>query len=100
MNDFTNVQNQLHVNSISGGKSANNRHNSWFETMAEAWGQALDNQADRIVARADDFNNGLESPAQVTMLTAESLRMQFLSNASHTSLTSMGSALETMARKQ
>ena len=73
---------------------------SWFEAMAEAWGQALDNQANRMVARAETLTNGNESPEAITMLTAESLRMQFLSNSSHTALTSMGSALETMARKQ
>jgi len=73
---------------------------SWFEVMAEAWGEALDNQANRLISRAETLNDGNESPQAVTMLTAESLRMQFLSNSSHTALTSMGSALETMARKQ
>ena len=69
--------------------------------MAEAWGQALDQQAAKIetlsttVAEAGD-----DTPSQITQLTAESLRMGFLSNSSHTSLTSVASALETMARKQ
>ncbi len=39
-------------------------------------------------------------PSSITQLTAESLKMGFMSSSSHTSLTSVGSALETMARKQ
>ena len=73
---------------------------SWFEVMADAWGQALDNQANDIVTRSESLTTGNESPREITLLTAESLRMQFLSNSSHTALTSMGTALETMARKQ
>ena len=73
---------------------------SWFEVMAEAWGKALDRQANRIIETADQLNDGLENPSVVNRLQAESLRMQFLSNASHTAITSVGSSLETMARKQ
>jgi len=46
------------------------------------------------------YTSGEDSPSRVHELTAESLRMGFLSNSSHTSLTSVASALETMARKQ
>ncbi|MBX2826291.1 MAG: hypothetical protein KTR33_16265 [Gammaproteobacteria bacterium] len=86
----------------SGGTTANNRKNSsWYEAMAEAWGQALDTQASRIESLATEVSDaGNDTPSQITQLTAESLRMGFLSNSSHTSLTSVASALETMARKQ
>lgn len=100
MNDFTTVQTQLALNSTGASKTGKGDNSSWFEAMAEAWGEALDNQANTMIDRAEGLSNGAESPAEITMLTAESLRMQFLSNSSHTSLTSMGSALETMARKQ
>lgn len=73
---------------------------SWFQSMASAWGTALDAQADRISVLAQDVTEGVDTPAQLTQLTAESLRMGFISNSSHTSLTSVGSALETLARKQ
>ena len=76
------------------------RSGNWFEAMASAWGEALDNQANRIVERADELVGGEGTPQQVTMMTAESLRMQFLSNSSHTAISSTGTALETMARKQ
>lgn len=82
--------------------SNNNRKksDSWFETMADAWGDALNAQATRIVDQADKVAEGFDTPSEITALTAESLRMNFISNSSHTSLTSVGSALETLARKQ
>src|SRR4051812_7043471 len=73
---------------------------TFFEAMAEAWGQALDRQADKIVAKSDALTGGDDSPAAVTALTTESLKMSFLSNSSHTAISTVGSALETMARKQ
>ena len=87
-------------NGTSGARARTTADSSWFEAMAGAWGRALDDQANRIVSRAETLTNGNESPEAITMLTAEAMRMQFLSNSSHTSLTAMGSALETMARKQ
>ncbi len=73
---------------------------SWYEAMAEAWGKALDKQADKIIELADGLEEGGDTPSKYNQFTAESLRMGIISNASHTSLTSVASALETMARKQ
>ena len=74
---------------------------SWFEAMAQAWGQALDAQAVVIQQKSDAVSNGgTDSPSAITALSTESLRMSFLSDNSHTSLTSVGEALDTMARKQ
>lgn len=73
---------------------------NWFEAMADAWGDALNDQADRIVQQSERVADGLNSPSEITALTAESLRMSFISNSSHTALTSVGTALETLARKQ
>ncbi len=80
------------------GKSGDKAN--WFEAMAEAWGEALDKQAGNIETLADQISGGDDKPATVTQLTAESLKMGFLSNSSHTALSSVGAALETMARKQ
>lgn len=85
---------------LSAQPSGRKNSNSWFEEMAGAWGSALNAQAARIVEQADEVANGFDTPAEITALTAESLRMNFISNSSHTSLTSVGSALETLARKQ
>lgn len=96
MAEFTTSQ----VTSMLAVQPGNNRKNSWFEEMADAWGTALNAQATRIVEKADEVSGGMDTPAEITELTAESLRMNFISNSSHTSLTSVGSALETLARKQ
>jgi hypothetical protein len=72
---------------------------NWFEAFANAWGQALDNQAGVIEAAADTVSNGGDKPSDITKLTAESMRMSFMANSSHTSLDSVSKALETMARK-
>jgi hypothetical protein len=71
---------------------------SWFEAMADAWGAALDRQAFTI----EDLSNKLEgddTPAAITRLTAESMRMGFMSNSSHTSLAAVSEGLSTVARK-
>jgi hypothetical protein len=81
-----------------GGSSAGS--GSFFEAMARAWGQALDNQAGLIQQKSEAINAaGADNPSAITELTTESLRMSFLSNSSSTSISSVGQALETMARK-
>ena len=81
----------------SGGASSGG---SFFEAMARAWGQALDNQAGLIQQKSEAINAaGNDNPSAITELTTESLRMSFLSNSSSTSISSVGQALETMARK-
>ncbi len=73
---------------------------TWFEAMAQAWGQALDKQANAIQQQSEAISGGDDTPAAVTELTTQSLKMSFLSSSSHTSISSVGAALETMARKQ
>jgi len=100
MSDVTTGQVVAMLNSGSSSSGTSKRGNTWFEQMADAWGDALDGQATRIVEQADKVAGGFDTPAEITELTAQSLRMNFISNSSHTSLTSVGSALETLARKQ
>jgi hypothetical protein len=86
---------------ISSSTTTDSSDGSWFEAMAEAWGEALDRQATRIETMSTEIGDaGNETPSAITQLTAESLKMTFLSNSSHTALSSLGSSLETMARKQ
>jgi hypothetical protein len=76
------------------------RNSNWFEAFAGAWGRALDQQADVIVQKSEALGQGGEDkPSDITQLTAESMRMSFMANSSHTSLDSVSKALETMARK-
>ena len=73
---------------------------SWFEVMAEAWGKTLDAKANEIETAADDLAGGNDTPGHITQMTALAQQMGFMSNSAHTSLQSVGTALETMARKQ
>lgn len=76
------------------------RPGSWFEAMAHSWGQTLDAQAGRIVELSEQIGpGGKDKPSTMAMLTAESMRMNFMANSSSTSTDSVGKALETMARK-
>lgn len=77
------------------------RNRNWFEAFAGAWGSALDNQASKIEQQANVISgeNGSDTPSEITKLTAESMRMSFMAQSSHTSLDSVSKALETMARK-
>ena len=84
----------------TGSSSGSTSGGSWFEAMANAWGQALDKQAGEIEAKSATLSEGGDNPSAVTELTAMSLKMSFLSSSSHTAISSVGSALETMARKQ
>jgi hypothetical protein len=74
---------------------------SWYEAMAKAWGNVLDQQAGEITALSDQIGNGgQDQPSTVTLLTAASLKMQFLATNSSTSNNSVGQALDSLARKQ
>jgi hypothetical protein len=73
---------------------------SWFEAMAQAWSKTLNDEADTITTMSDAIGGGSDDPQAITQLTAETLRMSYLSESAHTSLTSVGGALDTMARKQ
>jgi hypothetical protein len=73
---------------------------TWFESLAQAWGQTLDGQAQRIEQMSNQVGEGGgDTPSQITKLTAESMRMSFMANSSSSSIDSVGKALETMARK-
>jgi hypothetical protein len=84
---------------IGNGKSNDTSDGNWFEALSQAWGKTLDNEASRISAMSDGLSAGNENPSDITKLTAESMRMSFLSQSSSSSIDSVGKSLETMARK-
>lgn len=77
------------------------RNRNWFEAFAGAWGAALDNQANAIEQQSVRISGpgANDSPSEITQLTAESMRLSFMAQSSHTSIDSVSKALETMARK-
>jgi hypothetical protein len=99
----------------SAGQSvSNDQSHSWFEAMAKAWGSALDQQANKVTALSDQVSagsdasangqngasGGSDNPSVLTQLTAESLKMQFLSTSASTSTSAVGQALNTLGQKQ
>ncbi len=92
---------KLNAQSAGGGrdKASQSESASWYQALAEAWGQALDQKAQQITNQADVIREGVNSPSEITMLTAMSLEYQFLSNSAATSNNSVGQGLESIARK-
>jgi hypothetical protein len=92
--------NTLAATPLTGNRMVNGGDpSSWFEALASAWGQTLDEQAAQIEQMSDALDQGGDNPSSITKLTAESLRMTFLANSSSTSIDSVAKALDTMARK-
>ena len=91
--------NPLSIMATAPSSSDKKQSGSWYQAMADAWGQTLDRQAASIETIADKVSAGDDKPATITQLSAESLKMGFLSNSSHTALSSTGEALKTMAQK-
>ncbi len=88
----------------SGGSrsgSSSGSSNSWFEAMARAWGDRLDAQASRITELSNAIgSSGNDQPSNMVALTAESLRMQFLSQNASTSTNATAQALEAISKRQ
>ena len=86
--------------SAFSGPNANDTK-SWYEAMAKAWGQALNNQAQVITQLSDQVSNaGSDQPSQITQLTAESMRFSYLASNDSTVTTSVGEGVSTLGRKQ
>ena len=100
-NTITTGLSNLSVSPLTGNRmNKGSAPGTWFEALADSWGQTLDKQATRIEAMSNEVgNNGGDNPSQITKLTAESMRMSFMANSSSSSIDSVGKALETMARK-
>jgi hypothetical protein len=102
----------ISAGAAAAGQSASNEQSkSWFEAMAKAWGNALDQQASKVTALSDQVSNGAsgangqgdsgsDNPSVLTQLTAESLKLQFISTSASTSDNAVGQALDTLGRKQ
>lgn len=94
---------QLSLNASTAGlgSPSESDRKSWYEAMAQAWGQALNNQAQVITQLSNEIGNGgTDQPAQITQLTAESMRFSFMATNASTATTSVGDGLESLGRKQ
>ncbi|MFT3778972.1 MAG: hypothetical protein QM772_11975 [Ottowia sp.] len=100
MSNDVNPLSLMAASPLSQTSSRSGKPASWYEAMAEAWGKTLDAKASEIEAAADQLADGDDTPSHITQMTALAQQMNFMSNSAHTSLQSVGTALETMARKQ
>jgi hypothetical protein len=73
---------------------------SFFEAMSRAWGDALDKQANLITEKSDAISGGDDTPGAITELTAQSMKMGFLSNSAHTSQSAVSDGINSLSRKQ
>lgn len=81
--------------------SAANRGNaSWYSELASAWGAALDRQADKTAALAQQLADGNDEPAAALQVSAAAHQLAFISTAAATASNSIGQALESLGRKQ
>jgi hypothetical protein len=105
-NSAQNSQSMTHKLSSSAsvgalGAPSESDRESWYEAMAQAWGQALNNQAQVITQLSNEVGTGgNDQPAQITQLTAESMRFSFMATNASTATTSVGDGLESLGRKQ
>lgn len=100
MNPTPNI-NPLNVMATSATHANDkNKNGTWYQAMAEAWGQTLDRQAGTLETLSSEISEGgKDNPSTLTQMSAEALKMGFLSQSSHTTLASTGEALKTMAQK-
>lgn len=87
----------------STAKTASTRpvetHADWYRSLANAWGKALDGQAQKLVDTANSINDS-SSVGDALMVSAQAHQLSFMSNAASTTSNSVGQALETLAKKQ
>lgn len=93
--------NPLSVMATSASQGADKKKSgTWYQAMAEAWGETLDRQASTLENLSTQIGTGgMDNPSTLTQMSAEALKMGFLSQSSHTTLSSTGEALKTMAQK-
>jgi hypothetical protein len=79
---------------------ATTKTGNFFEALARAWGEALDKQAQVIQEKSAALNqDGNDTPGAMTELTAESAKISFMANSSHTSMSESAEALKAVAQK-
>ena len=73
---------------------------SWYSQLATAWGAAIDRQADKTAALAQQLAEGKDEPAAALQVSAAAHQLAFISTAAETASNSIGQALEALGRKQ
>ena len=87
------------TSSLTSTQRHDGKSSSWYEAKADAWGKTLNAKANEIETAADQMTEGADDPSHITKMTSLAQQMGFMSNSAQTSLQSVGTALETLARK-
>jgi hypothetical protein len=75
------------------------RSGNFFEALSLAWASALDRQAEVIQDKSTTVADGGDKISDLTLLTAEASKLNFMSTSSNTSMSESAKALEAVARK-
>lgn len=73
---------------------------SWFKAMAQAWGDTLDKQANKVIQLSNELGDGVNNPSQAALLTASAQEMAFLSQSAATSINATAEAIKAISRKE
>lgn len=84
----------------SAGSASEGDSQDWFAAMSKAWGETLNQSANKVVELSNNIGEGDTAIQNMTLLTAEAQRLGFISTSASSAINSAGKALETMARKQ
>jgi len=94
-NSTINPLQQLALGNLQPPKRASN----FFEALSLAWANALDRQAGVVQDKSTVVADGGDKISDMTLLTAEALKLQFMATSSNTSMSESSKALEAVARK-
>ncbi len=73
---------------------------SWYSKLAQAWGAALDRQAQKTVQLSKEMNAPDATPGTAMLVSAAAHQLTFLSTAASNVSNSIGEALQTLGRRQ
>jgi hypothetical protein len=83
-----------------GAISAKDDVTSWYSKLAQAWGAALDRQAQKTVHLSQEMNAPDATPGTAMLVSAAAHQLTFLSTAASNVSNSIGEALQTLGRRQ
>jgi hypothetical protein len=83
------------------GARARDGAGNWYQALAEAWGEVLDQKAGQLVATSEEIgNNGSNDPSTMVRAAALAQEFGFTSTMASTANNSVGQGLETVSKRQ
>jgi hypothetical protein len=98
MSDITSLQ-QLALSNLPQTTATTKRPTNFFEALSLAWASALDRQAQVVSDKSQTVADGGDQISDITLLTAEASKLNFMATSSNTSMSEASKSLEAVARK-